>query len=533
MLTSQFLSERVMAMNANSIAAKRRAFHEAKSAAIVLLALALASVPASSGRMRGRQADDEETPCEYELSIPLRSAEYRADGSVWDAEREELYPPGTYWKYQDSRPEKREIYVGCPCLLGRPCLRKCCPLGQQFNESVGCVPDSPEVGSFRVSVSSDDGYQQHSVVASEHFYLLFRNTCYYGYYRLMPETYKDNEYFLRSSDGYLSMPVAGVDALWTDEFCVDNVLGLDSPRAFLCLPLFKRMTAPVPSIGSPVFLLISAPIACATFLAYVFLKGTRQTLDAKLRVLMLFNIFYGFLLHACVMIYAGKLKEFQTLTLGIGSQFFTLAAGCWISVMLFCISQSSWVSTDNSEEIMAKKLVLYGVYSWGVPLLAVLLSAVNLKGGELPYNEVNPGYAEARAWIQILQGALLYFFGADAFLLVLNTILSAINVFKLHQLSKEISVLGDNTVFSKHKEALQNHKKRLTVCFILLLIYSISRMVEAACWMIEKPEPRLYIIDVTDFIAEILICAGLAYEDGIFTILRKKILATFPAKTNT
>ncbi|XP_071446402.1 probable G-protein coupled receptor Mth-like 4 [Hetaerina americana] len=462
-------------------------------------------------------------PCELEFSFGLQSPEVFANGSLWDHQRRELYPPGTYWKWDSS--SKDDFYLGCPCNLGRPCLRKCCHLGMVFNEDQGCVPSPREDEEFRVSVSSDDGTENHRVLASENFYLIFGNTCHSGYYRLRPETYEDNAYFVRASNGSLAMPKAQVASLWKDEFCVDHDVGVGEVRPYLCLPLFKRMSTGIPSIQFPTFLLVTAPVVCCTFLAYVFLKEARQTLDSKLRMFLLFNVFYAFLLEACVMIYAGEIKEFQTLTLAIGSQFFALAVGCWITVMLFCLSRSSWATTsDDSGEKKAKKLVCYCVYSWGIPLLATLLAAVKLKGEVLPYNEVNPGYAQDRAWIGIFQNSLLFFFGADAAVLLLNLALLAISTMKLHQFNKEISVLGDQSVFSKHRKGLWNHKKRFMMAFLLLLIDCIFRSVEAAFWMVALPEPGLQVVDIVDSISGVAICALLVIGDGIYVLLKREML---------
>ncbi|KAG8239844.1 hypothetical protein J437_LFUL014824 [Ladona fulva] len=210
--------------------------------------------------------------CSTNVSLAITNVTVNEDGSIWDHEGEILYPPGTHW----SNPGEEDVHMVCPCNINeRPCLRKCCPMGQGMTNKMECFDYDH---NFNIEVKEEDDSKM--VEGKKHFALLYGNPCKNKRFVLEPDVHTDDEFWIRASDGVLVTPHYDMSEYGPDSFCLDYY-----PERKLHLPaicITEDMLEDDDDSKSlafkiyPIFMIISTIFLLATFLVYALIPELRN-----------------------------------------------------------------------------------------------------------------------------------------------------------------------------------------------------------------------------------------------------------------
>ncbi|XP_071446413.1 uncharacterized protein [Hetaerina americana] len=371
-------------------------------------------------------------PCPASLSVRISHPVALLNGNLLDGARNLTYPPGK-WYVSDS---VGHAYVGCPCGLFKPCLRKCCPLGHSYRlgREKGCERTERD---FRVIVASDDPHGYPPVSLRDGYFFLFGMPCKGRDYRLRPEYYSDNAYYVRP-DGTLFLPNSGVGDLGPDGYCFEqDPESGDEGKPYVCLDRLG-VVHDLSAYGFPFWRILPMVFLLYSTLTCVIPRQSgKLTTTEKNGTYMLICLLIGRISYVLVTIISNRETKMDTFSLALTVQFFLLTSAFWFNIMCldaFLLTRdprSPWgdiaaTGLAKTSGLKRRNAIVRTIYALGWPFIITITSGLTSHLPDIPHNQLNPKNSLSYIWFKansIAQGCLL---GSEAVLLSCNLLLCLI-----------------------------------------------------------------------------------------------------------
>ncbi|XP_046390306.1 probable G-protein coupled receptor Mth-like 1 [Ischnura elegans] len=478
----------------------------------------LALVLASLGDVAGEAATP---PCQDSMSVTVHYPLVHANGSLWDPVGRLLYPPGTYTVQER---EGKAEYKGCPCKLEKPCIRKCCPVGESMDDRGRCAPVDTHL--FSPNVTDNDGSNPRTVDGDLAFGVLFGLSC--GRMVIVdPEVHHKDRFFVRASDGSLSLPLRNFTSIQPADFCLDYVGSRETYLPLLC----DRAKLAYSWVGVPewfpyvfsLLLLLSSSFLMVTFVAFALTPDLRRSLHGKGVMCLVTCLIMGYVFLAMVQLAGKNLTKNNCIASACVMQFSFHAAFFWLNVLCFdgCWAFRGLKPTPSlvtrREE---RRFIKYSTYAWTLPLLIVFISIlVDIYPHE---SLIQPNFGQARCWFFTRGSALVYFYTPMAILLTCNLIMLVVTALKIARAKKEPAIL--RITGNMHQDEIHQRNTRRYVLYLkLFIIMSINWVMELISWYVGGPDVFWYICDVGYAIQGVSFFIILVWKDRLHHVILKRI----------
>ncbi|KAG8230842.1 hypothetical protein J437_LFUL010239 [Ladona fulva] len=381
-------------------------------------------------------SESHEKPCEEDFSVKIDPYLPLRNGSVWDIRGATLYHNGTFWTEEEGG---KSVVRGCPCLLTRPCLRKCCPMEEVANTEGQCVKEEGRK-FFQLNISNDDGALIGTVDAKDRFGVIFGvvSECERKFH-LEPESVPGDGYYLRASDGRLVMYERNI-TYGPYYFCYDFVPNFGDTRPFLCEPPFNidRTAATI----YPCFLLISAVFLLLTLLVYAIVPELRN-LHGIIVMCHNFSLFLAFSFFSAIA-FAGRGMPRGMCVASVIAAFFWLTVMCFDICKTFGGMRPTRVKCRNLKQDL-KKFYQYSFFAWGSPTIILIVTVFMQFSPDLPDNVIRPDFGKVKCYFHSHESLAAYLYGPITTLLLMNIIMfiiTSINIYKINKTTKEFMTEG-------------------------------------------------------------------------------------------
>ena len=217
-------------------------------------------------------------------------------------------------------------------------------------------------------------------------------------------------------------------------------------------------------------------------LIYSSLKKLRQSHPARNLLCLVCSLFVGQILF----FFGFDIKYSQTICLfvSIGSHYFLLVSFFSMNVISFDICRTfvSFLPASSSK----KRLKLYFYYTWGVPLIIVLLANL-IDRFPMPtfLESYKPNYAEKVCWINNPNSSFLFFMLPIGSLLAENFIFFVLTVHGIHSKTFKHSLQPErnNKSFVKFAMSKDENRKEKSKRTNQFLIYLKLSVIMGLTWM--------------------------------------------------
>ncbi|XP_071446664.1 G-protein coupled receptor Mth2-like [Hetaerina americana] len=472
-------------------------------------------------------------PCELNMSIALPGAALQPNGSLWDEESGVLYPPGTFWLWSGEGDDGRPVHRGCPCLAGpRPCIRKCCLMGESITQKGDCVP-VPNPFEFAVN-SMTDGML--NVSGKDFFALLLGNPCRHGRYILDPEEYDEDQFFV-DAEGYVNLPKQDDGRHGPESYCLDFSTNRTAYLPFICFPPPPNVTDEDSADNTliytmyPVGMLVSIPFLLVTFLVYALIPELRN-LHGKSLMCHVSSLLTAYTFLAVVQLGGTGLSDKVCILSAFTIEFSFLATFFWLNIMCFdiCLAFSGLRPLRGSlRERERKKFLIYSLYAWGCPLLILIVCIVMDYAPGIPDTYLKPRFGVQKCWFSGKMETFAYFFGPIAVLVLCNVVLFIVTAIKLIQLKRETAMLkkGDSR---RHDD--RDERNRFNLYLKLLIVMGVNWVTELISWAVGGPNYLWYITDIGNTLQGFFIFLIFVWKRKIRALLIQRFFPTYDIRSS-
>ncbi|XP_046390305.1 G-protein coupled receptor Mth2-like [Ischnura elegans] len=465
-------------------------------------------------------------PCELNMSIVLPEAVLDSDGSIYDAASDVKYPPGTFWLWSGEGDDSKPIYRGCPCLTGqKPCIRKCCLIGESVSEKGDCVTvDNP----FMIEITNVSSGEMYNVSGIDEFVLLFGNPCRYGRYIMDPAQYPEDEFYI-DAEGYAIIPDQNMTKHGPDSYCLDFSSDHGAYLPFMCFPTPPEEPPPDNTLiytMYPVGMLVSIPFLLVTFLVYAVIPELRN-LHGKSLMCHVSSLVTAYMFLAVVQLGGAKLSDGVCITSAFIIEFAFLATFFWLNIMcidIFLTFSGLRPLRGSLRERERKKFFIYSLYAWGCPLIILIVCIVMDFAPGIPDTYLRPRFGEKKCWFSGKMENLVYFFGPVGALVICNVILFVLTAVKLIRLKRETAMLkkGDSR---RHDD--REDRNRFNLYLKLLIVMGVTWVTELISWAVEGPSYLWYITDIGNTLQGFFIFLIFVWKRKIRALLLQRFFPTY------
>ncbi|KAG8239842.1 hypothetical protein J437_LFUL011468 [Ladona fulva] len=403
----------------------------------------------------------------------------KSDKSLWDPVDKFAYPLGTFWKEGNT-------FYGCPCMLDKPCMRKCCPRDEAMSYNfygAYCVPHEATWPWFQPNVSADEEFTVNMEDIG-YFGLVIGNYCH-GYI-LEPMLYPDtDEFYINFTDGTLNMPLRSDFGMGTDRYCLDYVPEEHGYIPYVCLPAFY----------------------CEKLRNILYPIGMRSpTLAGNAKYAWkMYDVPHGEL-HLIFCVHDSRADQ-RIYVFNVD--------GLWSHLKLQLMilnSQKSEVNSlkrmrNNSKEQEQRKFIIYSTYAFGIPLAITAIMMIGNFYPNAPASIIRHDFRE-NCWFADDKARYAYYIGPIGAVVICNIILFVLTALNLWKINKETSMIhGKDSGTHRKTEA----KSRYCLYIKLFLVMGLSWGMEVVSWLIRGPSCYWFATDMFNnlqglFIFIIFIC---------------------------
>ncbi|XP_046390307.1 G-protein coupled receptor Mth2-like [Ischnura elegans] len=462
---------------------------------------------------------EDEHPCDPDFSVEIKFYREYPNGSIWNIIGSSMYPNGTYWSELGTETDSDEptTYKGCPCLLPRPCLRKCCSIWEGITADGECAKTG-KFRTFQLEVSDDESSEPWIVDGSSHFGLIYGPPlgCERKFF-LRPGQVAGDEYYLRASDGELVMHKRNV-SYGPFVFCVDRILELNENRPFICEPQEEET---FPRGVYPHLLVISALFLLLTFLVYVLLPELRN-LHGKILMSHVISYFFMFLFFAMTEYLGRRLPHGICISAAFLIQFFILSTFFWLNVMCFdiCFTISTFLPSKTTACLRqdTRKFVYYSLYAWGSPVMMFIITSVMQFTPGLPDHIIKPEFGKIKCYFSSRESQGAYLYWPIITLLLTNIIMFIITSIKISQVDRDSSILRRNCC-----SAVDTIKERFVLYIKLFVVMGLSWIMDFIAWIVPAPKYYFYFTEIWNALQGVLIFIIFTCKRGILSTIIGKI----------
>ncbi|CAG9761418.1 unnamed protein product [Ceutorhynchus assimilis] len=224
------------------------------------------------------------------------------------------------------------------------------------------------------------------------------------------------------------------------EYCVDELDGL---AVFTCFPqetAAEIVTRNVNAMG----MIISMPFLLATFLVYAILPD--RNLHQRALMFYVLTLLISYMLLVTINLSENINRPWCEI-FGYLTLYFFMVSFFWMNVICFDIWYTfsggrGFVGSKRTSE--RKRLLLYSLYAFGVPLLVALLVLLLQSKVLSESSEHNPGIGINKCFLGDGWPNLWYFYLEAGLLVLMNIIFFTLTALKIRQVKKETSMLKHN-----------------------------------------------------------------------------------------
>ncbi|XP_046390057.1 G-protein coupled receptor Mth2-like [Ischnura elegans] len=466
-------------------------------------------------------------PCPLEHSILLpQSAHPAENGSVWDPVANVSYPNGTHWEVVWDRARgggksPGTEYWGCPCEAGIPCLRKCCPAEEAKKWGTQCVQDD-----VFCPKNLDDGTSLLQLIGEKRSMALFGEVYRKGLYSALSDSGLYAEESCRQSWSAKECQNVSLRQLLHggEKYCVVAVPEYED-HPWACQSSYSLWFGVRRYIlDYPVGRTVAAVCFAAAFAVYACIPELRN-LHGKMLLSHLFCLFTADLISLVAIVYSLKVGLNWCLFFGFSIQFFFLTTFFWLNII--CYDIYSTFRRVGPLKMMRpakemKRMLLYSLYAWGVPLCILIISvALELVPG-LPLGTIKPDFRVNICWFYTDVAAVLFFLGVTSLLLGINVVFFILTAIKIYKLKKETAILK-NRESVMEMEVVKQNKQRFDMYVKLLLMMGFLRAVETGFRLLLHSNQLLRLTDYTEGVNGFLTFIIFVWKDDIISHIKRKV----------
>ncbi|XP_044254818.1 G-protein coupled receptor Mth2-like isoform X1 [Tribolium madens] len=417
------------------------------------------------------------------------------------------YTKGDYYVTGDG-------IFGCVCNI-KSCVRKCCGPNEIVID--GCTNANY---SFTFKIYNGTA----SVVVNESdFYVLYDLECDYGHFRLNPNFYEQDNFYVQLN-GSLYAPY--VDERRTvygiEEYCLETFNEGDGNIFSAVICLENNIEEP-PKIINHIGMIISMPFLLLTFIAYALLPD--RNLHMKALMFYVINLMFSYLLLVIIQLTESQFAEVTCKSLGYFCLFFFLVSFFWMNVI--CIDIWWGFSglrgfTGSQKTAERKRFIFYCIYAWGMPVIHVLI--VYLIDSVAKENSVlKPDIGNGQCFLKRGFPELLYFYGPMAILITINVVLFTITALKIRKIKRETAMLKKE---DSKRHSYENDRQIFNLYLKLLFAMGVNWSMEIISWAViwaeEAPEAIWYLTDFCNAIYGVFIFFIFVFKRSIWKLLKKR-----------
>lgn len=421
----------------------------------------------------------------------------------------------------------------CPSGSSKPCVVKCCPLGESIGDGKICEPSTlkfkvpfyDENGRFNATDDDDDDGD---------YDFIFGNPCCFERYRLEPHSDSCDE-FRVLRNGSLSAPYLFPDLLTPNDYCLE-MFGNSSTKEEKALPLVcfpeSQITSHIQYILYPIGLLISVPFLIITMLVYCLIPELRD-LHGKTLVCYVLCLTVAYIFLATVQLVGETLISGMCVVVAFIIQFSFLACFCWLNVL----SINSWwnvlanvrlqrhseesrknrfwgyvISTNNEVNMPKgserKFFFFYSLYAWCFPFFLLAVSVAFDLLPIIPSSYLKPNMGDNKCWFSSEEAELPYFYGPVTVTIFINIVLF---------------IFTSCRVYRHWRATRQKPRQIFRMCLCLFCVMGINWVMEVVSWFAGGPEYIWYVTDVINTLQGIIIFIIFVLEPRIRSCVWKKL----------
>ncbi|XP_046681532.1 G-protein coupled receptor Mth2-like [Homalodisca vitripennis] len=357
-----------------------------------------------------------------------------------------------------------------------PCVRKCCPQGEQLVVELPntCKPtNSSEFSLESVPIWENKNIEEYMVATDySRFQIINYGLCPFGLY-VLDSSYEDDR-----------------NALWCSPWLSLSLSRSSWPRCFvyLLLPELKNLH------GKSLLCHVSS-----LSIAYIFLALMQSNFLSM-------NVEQPTLCVFCAFVI----------------QFSFLATFFWLNVMCFDIW---WVFSGlrplrgSVKEREHKKFIMYSLYAWGCPLIILVITLIIELVPSIPDSFIKPEFGVIKCWFGTSKAQLLYFYLPIGVLVLLNIAMFVTTAFRLRKHSRDTRVLQT----SESRRNDEAEKERFNLYLKLFIVMGINWVMELVSFAVGGPKSLWFVTDLGNTLQGLLIFIIFVCKRRILGKLNQKL----------
>ncbi|KAF5288085.1 hypothetical protein FQR65_LT12135 [Abscondita terminalis] len=402
------------------------------------------------------------------------------------------------------------------CIADSVCLRKCCAANYSM-DGKKCVSKNDD---FVVNLTVHEGRVPQNLPITD--YTIGMINCNYGFYRLEPNLYNDDEFYLQTN-GSLWKPITG-ELYGPHQYCVDH-MGDNISSVFLCFTE-ESYQIPIGEKINVIGMIISMPFLLLTFLVYAVLPD--RNLHGKCLMCYVSTLFGAYALLIFIQLYPNGIEPKACKALGIVCLFFFMVSFFWMSVMsidIFLAFSGRRGFSGSRKQAEMKRFLLYNLYAWGMPLILVIIVTSLSVAPDINVNAwYNPGIGNGQCWFADGYPTLLYFYLPISLIIITNITLFGTTACKIKRVQQDTAMLRKD---ESKKHSYENDKQRFNLYVKLLLAMGVNWSMEIISWLVDWrigdiPPAVWYLTDFCNALYGVFIFFIFVFKPNIWKLLKKR-----------
>ncbi|KAL9901376.1 G-protein coupled receptor Mth2-like isoform 3-T3 [Glossina fuscipes fuscipes] len=302
--------------------------------------------------------------------------------------------------------------------------------------------------------------------------------------------------------------------------------------------VLNPMNCPVENVASlssqinNIAMAISVPFIILTILVYAFLPELRN-LHGKCLISYLTSLAIGYSLLCTVTLTHAIFPPISCSLLGYSAYFFLMAVFFWLSIISYDLWQN-FRFTGSKRLTQRKRFLMYSLYAWGGPLIltvcVIIAQASNLE------NSLKPGIGDEYCWLKTDDwSAMIYFFGINLVIIIVNVFMFVFTMTKIIQIQKELQRALDKEEKTRH---LRTHRNNVALFLRLFIIMGISWLLDIISYLVGHNSDNsgnfiFYISDFMNAIQGVLIFILFVLKPKVWKLLKGRLLGNKESNEST
>ncbi|XP_066601690.1 G-protein coupled receptor Mth2-like [Prorops nasuta] len=390
--------------------------------------------------------------------------------------------------------------------------KKCCPVGYLFNESLVCIAND----SWSIS-QSDTKYLSND--ANNNRMCLVNATWINNPLRFYAAVHVPNQYCIEiivNGTGIVSKCPERLNQVEENKNQTHEVPQQYTSNGIDAIFWGQQIYMPM--------ILIHFVLCAIILIVYLSARNLfrglhhravlRHNLSLMIFSLAVFLLGYGHICH-------WPMSDTTIVLFWLASQYFSIASVFWLNVVCFDmtlgITKFRWMlgSGQMTESEECRKLLLYGAFAWGVPLLPTLLAAIfEFSPGISNDFPLKPNFLRYNLGPNPIVN--FYFFLLPFFTMFWNNVLFLYTTYKIVQIQRSTDIaMNIHSCVLRRKYSLLLRLYLLMgapwffglllACLNNLVLLKICRLIQPALWLLMLSVRK----EVRDKLKNILHCCGM------------------------